>query len=233
LRGVLLHLDSFHGLSAVAKVIGEIKAHLTAARQNHTPARGFSPVRRRIVIQIGYSEKAGQQAPFCVIIIAWSSISPGVGACCLTKDGLMDTRNDSIEMLANVRSFLLVAFGILTICALVFVVVRRFASSDSAAVILFWVHYTAVRVLLSGLMVYSGINSSGKNPDALFGLNIGIGLSSLFMSLMNVLEYSLADGDWKDAAAAVLYLPVGLAVVIITLYLRRRKQSGGGEPADG
>ena len=106
--------------------------------------------------------------------------------------------------------------------ALVYVVSHRFAASDSAAVVLFWVDYTVVRVLLSGLMVYSGSRSSSKNPLALFGLNLGIGLSSLFLSIMNVLEVTLAKGDWKDVVAAILYLPVGLVVIYTTLYLRRK-----------
>ena len=132
---------------------------------------------------------------------------------------------DETKLLADVRSLIEIAFGVLTFCALLYVVGHRFAASDSAVVVLFWVHYTVVRVLLSGLMVYSGIRSSGKDPHALFGLNMGIGLSSLFLSIMNILEYSLAKGDWKDAAAAILYLPVGLVVIYATLYLRSKKRA--------
>ena len=137
----------------------------------------------------------------------------------------MRTGRDGTNLFADVRSLIEIAFGVLTLGALVYVVSHRFAASDSAAVVLFWVDYTVVRVLLSGLMVYSGSRSSSKNPLALFGLNLGIGLSSLFLSIMNVLEVTLAKGDWKDVVAAILYLPVGLAVLYTTSYLRKKKQA--------
>ncbi len=139
----------------------------------------------------------------------------------------MRTGRDGIKLSADVRSIMETVFGALTFCALVYMVSHRFAASTSAAEVLFWVHYTVVRVLLSGLMVYSGMKSSSKNPHALFGLNMGIGFSSLFLCIMNILEVTLAKGDWKDVAAAVLYLPVGLVVIYTTLYLRRKKRGGG------
>jgi hypothetical protein len=150
----------------------------------------------------------------------------------------MRTGRDGTKLLADFRSIVEIAFGVLTFCALVYVAAVRFAASDNAAVVLFWVHYTAVRALLSGLMVYSGISSSGKDPYALFGLNLGIGLASLFLSISNILECCLAQGDWKDVVAAVLYLPVGLVVIYTTLYLRKRKgkptvSSGESRLADG
>jgi amino acid permease len=144
----------------------------------------------------------------------------------------MRTGRDGTKLSADVRSIIETVFGALTFCALVYVAAHRFAASTSAAEVLFWVHYSVVRVLLSGLMVYSGMKSSSKNPHALFGLNMGIGLSSLFLCIMNILEVTLAKGDWKDVAAAVLYLPVGLVVIYTTLYLRR-KQRGGGDSLVG
>lgn len=139
----------------------------------------------------------------------------------------MRTGQDGTKLSADVRSIIETVFGALTFCALVYVASHRFAASTSAAEVLFWVHYTVVRVLLSGLMVYSGMKSSSENPHALFGLNMGIGFSSLFLCIMNILEVTLAKGDWKDVAAAVLYLPVGLVVIYTTLYLRRKKRGGG------
>ena len=137
----------------------------------------------------------------------------------------MRTKRDRTKLFADVRSLVEIAFSVLAFCALLYVVGRRFAASDSAAAVLFWVHYTVVRVLLSGLMVYSGMKSSGKNPQALFGLNWGIGLSCLFMGTMNILECVLAKGDWKDVVAAILFLPAGLAVLYTTSYLRKKKQA--------
>lgn len=139
----------------------------------------------------------------------------------------MRTGQDGTKLSADVRSIIETVFGALTFCALVYVASHRFAASTSAAEVLFWVHYTVVRVLLSGLMVYSGMKSSSENPHALFGLNMGIGFSSLFLCIMNILEVTLTKGDWKDVAAAVLYLPVGLVVIYTTLYLRRKKRGGG------
>ena len=118
-----------------------------------------------------------------------------------------------------------ISFGVLTFCALVYVAAHRFAASTSAAEVLFWVQYSVVRALLSSLMVYTGIRSSGKNPLALFGLNVGIALSCLFLGTMNILEVALANGDWKDVVAAVLYLPVGLVIMYTTFYLRKKKRA--------
>ena len=137
----------------------------------------------------------------------------------------MINKRDRTKIFADVRSLMEISFGVLTFCALVYVAAHRFAASTSAAEVLFWVQYSVVRALLSSLMVYTGIRSSGKNPLALFGLNVGIGLSSMFLGVMNILECVLAKGDWKDVVAAILFLPAGLAVLYTTSYLRKKKQA--------
>jgi len=133
------------------------------------------------------------------------------------------TRN-RVKILADTRSLLEISFGLLTFVALVYVVSIRFSRSTSAQEYLYWIDYFVVRALLSGLMVYSGIKSYGSNPSGLFGLNMGIGLASVFVGIMNVLERTIARGDWKDVVAAVLYLPIGLIILWITLYIRARNR---------
>ncbi len=136
------------------------------------------------------------------------------------------TKRDRTKLFADVRSLVEIAVGVLAFGALVYLITYWFAESTWATEFLFWVlPYFAVRATLSGLMVYSGIKSSGKNPQALFGLNWGIGLSCLFMGTMNILECVLAKGDWKDVVAAILFLPTGLAVLYTTSYLRKKKQA--------
>ena len=141
------------------------------------------------------------------------------------KDGFMRTKRDRTKLFADVRSLVEIAVGVLAFGALMYLITHRFAESTGATEFLFWVHYFAVRATLSGLMVYSGIKSSGKNPQALFGLNWGIGLSCLFMGTMNILECVMAKGDWKDVVTAILFLPAGLAVLYTTSYLRKKKQA--------
>lgn len=137
----------------------------------------------------------------------------------------MRTKRDRTKLFADVRSLVEIALGVLAFGALVYLITYRFAESTGATEFLFWVHYFAVRAMLCGLMVYSGIKSSGKNPQALFGLNWGIGLSCLFMGIMNILEVTLTKGDWKDVVTVILFLPVGLVVIYTTSYLRKKKQA--------
>ena len=133
------------------------------------------------------------------------------------------TRN-RVKILADARGLLEISFGLLTFAALVYVLSIRVSRSTHAEEYLYWVHYFVVRAVLSGLMVYAGIKSWGKNPAGLFGLNMGIGLASLFVGIMNILECTIAGGDWKDVVAVVLYLPASLIILWITLYIRKRNK---------
>lgn len=140
----------------------------------------------------------------------------------MTNSMFMRTRQDKTQQFADLRSLVEIIFGLVSFGALVCLIIHKFAESNGATESLSLVHYFAVRAALSGLMIYSGIKSSGRNPLALSGLNLGIGLSSLFLGIMNILEYALAGGDWMDVVTAILYTSVGLVILYTTLYLRQK-----------
>jgi hypothetical protein len=143
----------------------------------------------------------------------------------------VETARNRVNPLASARSILEACFGILTFAALVYVVGVRFSRSEGAEEYLYWVDYFVVRALLSCLMVYAGIKSYRRDPSSLFSLHMGIALASVFVGVMNVLERTIAGGDYKDLLAAVIYLPLGLVVLWITLYIRARRGKSENGPA--
>ena len=133
----------------------------------------------------------------------------------------MEITHKRTAFLANARSFLAVAFGVSSFVYLLYdFVVLRLSHNIGATYFLTNVDFFVMRAVLLGLMVYSGVKSSSKNPFALFGLNVGIGVSCIYIGLMNIPDYYLAKGDWKDLVAAFLFLPLGLVILFITLYLK-------------
>jgi hypothetical protein len=143
----------------------------------------------------------------------------------------METERNRVNSLASARSILEICFGILTFAALVYVVGIRFSRSTDAEEYLYWVDYFVVRALLSCLMVYAGVKTYRRDPASLFSLHTGVALASVFVGIMNVLERTIAGGDYKDVLAAIIYLPLGLIVLWITLYTKTRRGKSLNGPA--
>lgn len=140
----------------------------------------------------------------------------------------MGSRGKSVGSIIAWRGFLEAAFGLVFFAGLVYLFVGRMQRSASAEEYLFWVQYFTVRATLSGLMFYAGVVSFRDSARRLFGLQLGLGLASVVLGTLNILEYLFAKGDWKDAVSAVLYLPLGMAILLATWYIRSADEPAGG-----